>query len=615
MLFALFLLLPAVFLQHVFAQSAGSGTADISISISTPPPQLSLSANADELQVHWHWDFISLGYYPPPITEVRVEISTDGLNYGNLQVLDVDDFVAIYSGLANGTYTAQVTIVDGNDYDYIVGPVTVSAAGPSGSSGGGRRNQPPDNNTDLVINGFAYPGPSTVVIFTYEGGFETTINPNTSGSFTYQTNTLPVGTGTFSFSAQDPNNVLSTPVTFDYDLPANAPVVINNVYLPPTIRISSSVVTLGEVMIVSGYGYANGNISLDVDGPSSRAYLVQVASSGAWQVNIDTADLVAGTYNISAQSTSEDGGFISPLSETLLFELVLPLPTAPVCGDGITETPEQCDDGNALNGDGCSSICQSEAGLPQSRVDQPSPSVFQDSTINLTYTASSPNGTIDLIEVYYSRNGSSYVAYPASFINGVIELTGLLDGDYEVYSIAHDSTGGIETAPQEPDATFTIDQVVAFNIIAYPEKRSPPQGNWSLASLLTLYRPGSTDPEYSYDLVTDAQGRHEIEASEVALGNYHFLLKGGSHLSKRLSDINFTGTDLVLDYTLGGTSFLLGGDVHPSKDDYINGLDLSSIIPRLYTAFVDADLNFDGTVNGMDLSIAVTNLFKRGDGA
>lgn len=36
------------------------------------------------------------------------------------------------------------------------------------------------------------------------------------------------------------------------------------------------------------------------------------------------------------------------------------IPTGPVCGDGILQAPEQCDDGNLLSGDGCSSTCMIE---------------------------------------------------------------------------------------------------------------------------------------------------------------------------------------------------------------------------------------------------------------
>jgi len=36
--------------------------------------------------------------------------------------------------------------------------------------------------------------------------------------------------------------------------------------------------------------------------------------------------------------------------------------TAGSCGDGYRMSPEQCDDGNAVSGDGCSSTCREEAG-------------------------------------------------------------------------------------------------------------------------------------------------------------------------------------------------------------------------------------------------------------
>ena len=36
----------------------------------------------------------------------------------------------------------------------------------------------------------------------------------------------------------------------------------------------------------------------------------------------------------------------------------------PICGDHIIEPPETCDDGNTLDGDGCSSMCQIETPIP-----------------------------------------------------------------------------------------------------------------------------------------------------------------------------------------------------------------------------------------------------------
>src|SRR3990172_6557832 len=44
------------------------------------------------------------------------------------------------------------------------------------------------------------------------------------------------------------------------------------------------------------------------------------------------------------------------------FLLVLPIVVAqqPICGNSVVESPEECDDGEALDGDGCSGNCLSE---------------------------------------------------------------------------------------------------------------------------------------------------------------------------------------------------------------------------------------------------------------
>ena len=38
-------------------------------------------------------------------------------------------------------------------------------------------------------------------------------------------------------------------------------------------------------------------------------------------------------------------------------------PSTPICGNSILESPEQCDDGNLLDGDGCSATCEGESAL------------------------------------------------------------------------------------------------------------------------------------------------------------------------------------------------------------------------------------------------------------
>jgi cysteine-rich repeat protein len=54
-------------------------------------------------------------------------------------------------------------------------------------------------------------------------------------------------------------------------------------------------------------------------------------------------------------------GTVTPAASIIVDASVLP---CPACGNSNIEPPETCDDGNQLDGDGCSSTCQVEAGIP-----------------------------------------------------------------------------------------------------------------------------------------------------------------------------------------------------------------------------------------------------------
>ena len=590
-------------IRFVWAQA----DVGINIRIITPAPVLSINAlGPDGLEAHWNWDTVSPGYVPPPVSAVLVELSTDGINYSNPQVHVPGDFEAAYTGLAAGSYIARVTVIDGNDFDYVVGPVTLV--------GGGRATQQPPpvmEFGDVTVAGLAYPGSS--VVFNYNGGNIASISTDMDGRFSYQTLLIPVGIGTFSFAAGDPEGILSGNISFDYNVPVNTPVLISDIYLPPTISVFEQVVTQGEGLVLFGYGYKNGSVSVVFDGPVSLVVLAQVGSTGRWRVNMSSSSLIPGTYNASAESANNNGSIISPVSEIIVFELLSPSMAAGECGNSVLEAEEMCDDGNINNYDGCSSLCQLEALLPESQISQPDPSVYPLEPVTLSYSSYSPNGAVSFVELYLSRNGGVYEKYGTTFTGGLLQLTGLLDGNYEAYTIATDALGYVEPAPLTPDATFTVDRLTQLNVLAQPEKRAA--NNWALPANLSIYLPASTVPDYVAPANLDSLGMADITADTIPLaqGNYGFALKGLSHLTRVLPSLDFQGVDLMLDFTKGGAQYLLGGDAHSSKDDYVNGLDFSTMALALYSAMLDSDLNYDGYVNGMDLSIAVVNLFKGGE--
>ena len=58
----------------------------------------------------------------------------------------------------------------------------------------------------------------------------------------------------------------------------------------------------------------------------------------------------------------DDGNVVNGdgCSSTCMTEVPPPPPIPAVCGNGDKESPEECDDGNVVNGDGCSSTCMTE---------------------------------------------------------------------------------------------------------------------------------------------------------------------------------------------------------------------------------------------------------------
>lgn len=97
--------------------------------------------------------------------------------------------------------------------------------------------------------------------------------------------------------------------------------------------------------------------SAELGFPSDFALVVPGSRTGSVEIAVDALDqsgAVIGQGSVSGQI--EVGSRID-------LDVQLSLPIA-VCGNGIVEPGEQCDDGNRISGDGCSSNCQLEVVTP-----------------------------------------------------------------------------------------------------------------------------------------------------------------------------------------------------------------------------------------------------------
>lgn len=173
--------------------------------------------------------------------------------------------------------------------------------------------------------------------------------------------------------------------------------------------------------------------------------------------------------------------------------------------------------------------------------------------------------------------------------------------------------------PEVKQASVSVGVRVSVGRIrfkVYPEKRIPQAGNWDTIANVQVRNTGSTVPFINRnDLPTTPNGEGEITllpTEAIDSGTYDFSIKGISHLRKNYYSYTISNLEPYFDFSATG-QHLLAGDTSVIVDNYINSLDLSTMIINLYGGDYRNDLNQDGKVNSLDFGNQVYNLFKAGD--
>jgi hypothetical protein len=159
-----------------------------------------------------------------------------------------------------------------------------------------------------------------------------------------------------------------------------------------------------------------------------------------------------------------------------------------------------------------------------------------------------------------------------------------------------------------------IEVFVTIEVKAWPEKRWPRQLNWSTRSKLDIRNLGTTaNAVGSGQVTTNDSGLGSAQFATFPPANYDLALKGLSHLRKVLGNVPLLADVNPVDFTLGGSFYLLAGDTKYPQDDQVNSLDLSVLLNKLNTGDEISDLNRDTGINSLDINILINNLMKSGD--
>ena len=333
-------------------------------------------------------------------------------------------------------------------------------------------------------------------------------------------------------------------------------------------------------------------------------------TSGDGCSNVCLLENVCGNGSVEAGEACDDGNTTSGDGCSYICSIETgwtcsgdPSVCSPVCGDNIITGSEQCDDGNTTSGDGCSSTCDIET------------------------LAGCGNGILEAGEQcddgnLISRDGCSSTCGIEIFLvggGGVVPLcgNGIREGDEQCDdgnnvngdgcdSICRSEEPGEELRPAAEEIPRTI------KIKARPEKRVSPIQNGETQAKLVFYNKTLRTAVLETSIDINNIGWGILETDRLPEGTYNISIKGLSHLTKVMRNVIIDSENHTFDFTFGENFYLIAGDVHKNKDNFVNGLDISAAIQMLYGNNIHADLNRDGIVNGLDISIVVNNLYIRG---
>ena len=226
-------------------------------------------------------------------------------------------------GILQTLYGEECDDGNNNDSDFCsaickIEPAGSGGGGSSGGGGGGGGGRDRElATTQVQITGRAYP--SRTVNFILDSDSIGTAQSNSSGAFTFSTLAAP-GTATLGIWATDVSGTKSVTLNTTFDVTQGALTNLNDLVLPPSLKVSTANFNPGQVLTVSGQAVPNAKVDLYIDRNSTTPVASgQSAPNGLWSIQYDTARLSTNEHTLRARSVTGTGALTvqSGFSSTL----------------------------------------------------------------------------------------------------------------------------------------------------------------------------------------------------------------------------------------------------------------------------------------------------------
>jgi cysteine-rich repeat protein len=169
---------------------------------------------------------------------------------------------------------------------------------------------PSATQTQVVLRGKAYP--NTDVNILLDGKPTGIAHTDSNADFLYSAVGVTPGTATYSFWAQDSSGVNSLTTSVVFDVVQSALTSVNNIFIPPSLALSSRQISPGDPVTLSGESVPLAKVITNLDTDTSNALVSPVDGSGMWALRLDTGSIAVGLHSAKVSfvlSTTSKSGY------------------------------------------------------------------------------------------------------------------------------------------------------------------------------------------------------------------------------------------------------------------------------------------------------------------
>lgn len=233
-------------------------------------------------------------------------------------------------GILQTTYGEECDDANNDSGDFCSATCTIEPAGSGGggsSGGGGGGGGPRDlGDSSISIVGTGYPNQQ--INFLLDTKAVGSVRANSTGRFEFSTKASP-GTATLGVWANDSTGVRSITLNSTFDVTQGAVTNVNGLLLPPTLSLSSTKVSPGSTVTISGQSVPNAQIEIQVGNSSLRTERTTSDSSGRYSFTLATTNMRNATYPIKARSITGTPPLLIQTGYSTVVQLLLGVDGAP----------------------------------------------------------------------------------------------------------------------------------------------------------------------------------------------------------------------------------------------------------------------------------------------